>query len=514
MIMNNEFPKYEHLIKKVDSKLFFANLDIRKAEAPRNEAGVIYLPDSDNEKVWGGMLVHEVSHTLYHPVTVENYINLIHTIKKNLHIEGNLDVVLANIASDIVVSYEITKDRFLNDLRAETIKYYYSYFGNMDVLKKELLGICNKLHGCGLDVKSSTYNKIIKVLRSNKTREQKCLDIARIFLNLHKKGSEQGEDQSDYQGEGSEKDKSDLAKNAIEVTREEAEETFKRILEDSKDVEEAKEKVNILMRLAKGLGKEGGKAISSNLEFLKAFYQTKANQVRLFVKYPSTIAKKGVSLGSRKWKFSDGIQSINIKKTIYKFGLNIPLVTTRTNRILNKFISSNNNVKPLDLVVSIDTSGSVGRPEGYLINVADYEIIMFYALLDLAKRIDQKVGLTLWNTDIHYTTLPEVFDWRDLEKLKEDILKYFWEGMTNIYVAIRQANEYKDKIFFIFTDGDVSPEHLIENDNSIFFLINPPDQGNIDMFTNKYGEGRVIVIRNLEDIPRITLNNYLRIFKG
>ena len=130
---------------------------------------------------------------------------------------------------------------------------------------------------------------------------------------------------------------------------------------------------------------------------------------------------------------------------------------------------------------------------------------MVYALIDEAKRINQKVGITLWSDDIRYTTLPKCLDYREVEKIKKDILDIQkWGGTTNIYLALEQAKEHKDKLFIVLTDGAVYYDDLLSVDNVVFFLIMPEDRDK-EAFIRKYGESRVIVINNPRDMPRIVV---------
>jgi hypothetical protein len=196
-----------------------------------------------------------------------------------------------------------------------------------------------------------------------------------------------------------------------------------------------------------------------------------------------------------------------------RYGANVPLVTTQTARILDKFISSNESEKPCDLVVSIDCSGSTDSPRGYMNSASDYEVVMFYALANMAKRIDQRIGLTLWSYKIVYTSLPKMMDWKQSEKLKEIILNKWLGGDTRIYYALNQVLQNQDKLFFIFTDGEVYHSELVDVDNAVFFLIKPKES-DYQAFVNQYGKDRVVRIDDLRNIPRVALKQYVKIFRG
>ena len=221
-----------------------------------------------------------------------------------------------------------------------------------------------------------------------------------------------------------------------------------------------------------------------------------------------------------KWRPTDSPKRLDIRATIMRHGIAIPGLTTLKPRIMRFTTGYLEERKPIDLVVSIDTSGSTGAPTGIMklrllgrerVNTADHEVIMFYALIDLAKKINQRIGLTLWATEIHFTTLPKTLDWREVEKLKREIIKMWSGGFTHIKYALRQAKRHKDKLFFIITDGKVAYGQLMDVDNVMFFLINPEEE-DYEMFVEKYGPERVIKVPSVEELPRIAINVWKALF--
>ena len=74
-----------------------------------------------------------------------------------------------------------------------------------------------------------------------------------------------------------------------------------------------------------------------------------------------------------------------------------------------------------------------------------------------------------------------------------------------------QAEEHPDKLFFVFTDGEVSHKQLIDVDNVMFFLIKPA-RSDLSAFVEKYGKDRVIVINSLDNIPKVTVQQYVKLF--
>jgi hypothetical protein len=78
---------------------------------------------------------------------------------------------------------------------------------------------------------------------------------------------------------------------------------------------------------------------------------------------------------------------------------------------------------------------------------------------------------------------------------------------------LRQASENEDKLFFVFTDGEVSHTELMDVDNVVFFLIKPKED-DYEAFVSKYGKERVVRIDDLRNIPRVALKQYVKIFRG
>jgi hypothetical protein len=109
-----------------------------------------------------------------------------------------------------------------------------------------------------------------------------------------------------------------------------------------------------------------------------------------------------------------------------------------------------------------------------------------------------------------------VYSWREVDVLKREILNKWWGFGTNIACALEQANDFKDKLFFILTDGKVLYDHLDmykdRVDNVMFFLIQP-ENDDYQYFVKVYGDSRVIRIDRIEDIPTVTLKFYKNIFR-
>ena len=246
----------------------------------------------------------------------------------------------------------------------------------------------------------------------------------------------------------------------------------------------------------------------------------RAKRIRLSIEFPKRPARQGIRTGYMKWRPTDSPKKLDIRATIMRHGIAIPGLTTLKPRIMRFNVGYLEERKPIDLVVSIDTSGSTGAPCGImcvrlgdirLINTADHETIMVYALIDLAKKINQRMGLTLWSSGIVFTTLPKTLDWREMEKLKREIITMWAGGGTRIIYALRQAKEFNNKLFFVITDGKVVHKELIDVDNVIFFLINPRER-DYKAFVEKYGPERVIKVEDVRQLPKIAINVWKALF--
>lgn len=498
MIVHNDFREFQHVAEEIDQRLYYTNLIIKrgdKNETPRNEHGKIIINDTDDEGYFGGELVHEAGHTVFDPVTPKNWVTYVYSIEKALDVDRETASFLGNIASDLIIAWKIKDDKVLNDYRRRSVEVMYRQLYLMaDPVRKELFGINKKIHGCKFKCQSSLYKVIAQILDSPLSKEWKYVEIAKAFYNL-------------MQRENVEPKGDQMISNPFRVDEEEAEKTAQQLIQESDNVMEAREKIEILMKICEK------PAELKKMQYMihRHFFEAKARLVQMSIVFPSERTQRGVKVGSRRWRPEYGYKMIDVKRTVMKYGTSIPLVTTQSPRIMNKFISSMQNQRPCDLVVSIDTSGSTGNPNGLMNSVADYEVVMFYALVNLAKRLNQRIGLTLWSDNIMYTTLPEMYDWRKSEKLKSEILQN-WSGWgTHIIHALRQAEENPDKLFFVFTDGDVKHEELIDVDNVMFFLIRP-HVINYQAFVKKYGEGRVIKIDSLDNIPKVTVQQYVKLF--
>jgi len=505
VVIRNDFPEYSKEVDTIAKELAFLNMIIvREPEDSEifNRHGEIHIPDKGDKVFFAGALVHEGGHSVFDPVTVYNYLKCLNEVKKNVRIPDKLVMRLGNVITDILNDYQISRNKVLRKFRRDYVrKMFKEWFSKADVLQKVLWRYYNKIHKCKLPLDGKDVQKILKVVKSDKSREEKYVELAKILFDIMDR-------ENDFNAGNT------PIELPIQPSKEEMENIVKRIFNESKDIEDAR---NMVSFLKMGTGNESGDKEdipSDDKEVLKGFYQAKSYMCRLRVEYPKTTTLQGVKMGARKWRLGDGYRRLDVKKTVMRFGVNIPSVTSRTSRILPKFMSNNRTLKPIDIVISIDVSGSTGYPEGYMDCVADYEVVMLYALIDEAKRLNQRVGLTLWSDRIAYTSLPNCYDYRDVEKLKDIPLIGYWVGWgTSIKVALDQAEEYPDKLFMVFTDGDVEFKELRDVDNVVFFLVKPSDHS-YECFKEFYGADRVIRIDDIRNIPKVTLKWYRRVFMG
>jgi hypothetical protein len=528
MIIENEFKEFQHIAEEIDRQLYFTNLVIRKipkGETPRNESGVIYIDETDDSDYFAGELVHEASHSVFDPVTVLNYVDCAYAIAKELDVELDKAQLLANVASDIIVAYEGSKNRILNEYRRRGLNKLIKSdprFKAMsrNPLARELLGIYKELHGIEVQFGSKLWPDIKRILEARKERKEKYVEIARLVYRLlvsrTRPSARESDEDVKKRVEQKMKGAKALASNPIFVSGKDFEKLKGEIMRRSGSFIEAKQKLQLLKLLSPGgVGEDIDDSpcvTERDVKHLVEFYEEKANQYIMAIDYPEIESLESTRVGSRLWRPNNGFNEIDIKRTMYRFGVNIPLATTQTPRTLNKGLSNRPSQKPIDLVVSIDCSGSTGEAVGSMSQPCDFEITTTYAIINLAKRINQNIGLTLWSDYIDYTTLPDTLSWREVDRLKEEMIRWWKGGNTIIWRALEQARQYKDKLFFVFTDGAVFEHHLIDVENVVFFLVMPKPK-DYKMFIDKYGEDRVVKIDSLEDIPTITLKVYKSMFK-
>lgn len=511
MIIRTEFPEHIKVTQEIDKELAWINMDIRKTSktTPFCKTGTIFIDHkgAEDKDYFAGELVHEAQHLVHDPINWINYANGIKAIA-NSGIENNpkRQRILANIASDIICAFRCADNDDLSIHRAKAVdKIFEETINNNTInpLTSELFGIMSKLIPTSYRCKSNLFNKVCEIIETNTERAERYKKIAQLFkplLDRRDKCESQGKGLLDH----------GLERAALYPSNNDIEQAVKEAYREAKDVDDARRRLEFLRKIVGTRNKHIDYALDDR-NMLKNFFETQCRKVLLSIEFPMRQTLSKVKLGTRKWSLADGISRINLKKTVFKFGVNIPLMTTRTERVLKKNVSNTIEVKPIDLVVSIDNSTSTGTPKGRMDTPADYEVTMFYALINLAKGIGQKIGFTLWSDKINYTTLPLTYGCKEAEYLKRECLTRFGGGNTYIAFALQQARNYNDKLFFVLTDGEIICDELMYAPNVFFFLIRAKHE-NCRMFVDKYGAEQVTKVDDLSRLPKLALSRWMRNF--
>ena len=543
MILETDYPQYRKEAQEIDKDRYYVNLIIKritKDQPPHCEKGIIRIPDREDKDLFTFNLTHESGHLTIDPLTFPNWIEGINKIKQTLKVQTDQARTLANITSDLMIEYETSKIESLARYMSEGIKkiqpkapstpwmealrsiYKHLYENKTSEKYRDLI---DKVTETLSDPTLMRLDKYIKVaslflpyFEQPQTQDQNQGDDGEAQSqdqnqsDQSRKGKKAKEEQEAEDGEDNKEDLQPYGENPFQPSDEEIEEEVKKALRDSADVEESKNRLETLRNVSsKGIGK--GEGLLKNPEALTiAFYEAKARSAILSIDFPTVATRKGVQIGSAKWTLRDGVKAMNLKRTIHKSGINIPTVTTRKDRIIKKFVGDSISTKPCDLIVSIDCSDSTGYLTGSLISPADYEITLLCAILNLAKRIDQRVGLHLWDTQTKIKIDPT--DWKRFHELKQFMLSGLGQGDgTTISVALQDAQQNPDKVYFIVTDGIVFPKELLAHKASnVIFLLVPTDSfyGNREYVRKTFEQGeipkeQIIEIENLKKIPHVGL---------
>ena len=547
--------------------MLYVNLIIERLKSeldtPHCEKGVIRLPPVKSEKVWGGFLSHEAGHLVVDPVTFTEYFEGVQAIKKELSVDFEVARILANVASDVCVEFRNSRNKLIREYVKEKVKYAYNKHleikGKLDSFFNELFAIYKKLYNVNIPVKFR-YIKWKELEKAVKTvdRKERYVKIARLFYRHFKNEINQlayqgtiiimqqqrgsggsgsthvKEKQKEGRGEGESEAEQhenthakptqaekELTKIPVNPDDEELQKLIEKLLREgnNKDIDELRKMLKELEKCARMCGrgrtaKRLNEITRDELLLLIKFFEAQARKVILQIEFPHKPTLKGVRMGSRLWQLSDGFEKINVLKTVLKYGVNIPMVTTQTDLIIKKWISDIRSEKPIDLVVSLDCSGSTDCPCTNMFHVATHEVILLYALLQLATKIGQRVGLTLWDDKISYTTLPEVLDWRSFEEIKRSAIIRWSGGNTHIELALKQAKKHKDKLFFIVTDAKIYPEDLKKHgklNNVVFFLIKP-SKYDVEMFYKYYPKHQVVAVDSVFELANKAVKVWREIF--
>jgi len=508
VIIHNDFREFDKEANEVDKRMYYVNTWIYRVspnEPARNENSKVFIPDTKDPLIFISQLAHELGHSVIDPINIANYAKYAKEVYRVLSTEKHRYVDYANVISDIIVGYYLAKDKlFSKAWRHYIINLWNQGYNTDDRLKWALYAYYDKLFKGNLGLYQK-YKKVVDGILKVLNRETDKVTLYREIARILERAPEYKRQDQKERGKAIAKNLGGVDQPPIIVKDVDVDELIEAIAKEANNAED----LELMIRaLDKALGDERAREQLRNMsstELLYRLYQAEANKIRIRVSYPQKPSYNSVKLGTRKWRLSDGFREIDVKKTLLKYGLGIPSVTLRAPYKFRMRVPSDKGVQPLDLVISIDVSGSVGFPVGLMMASADYITIMLYALIDEAKRIGQKVGVTLWSDTIKYTTLPKCLDYREVERIKKEVLDINkWGGSTYIKLALDQAKCFPDKLFIVLTDGAVSPRDLIDVDNVIFFLTMPNERDK-DMFLETYGRHRVVIINDLRNLPKIAL---------
>jgi len=513
LIIKTEFPEYIEVTRAIDEQLAWVNLDIRKTHGiPFCKGGVIFIDQElgGDYDWWVSELIHEAGHLVWDPCCFLNAVEAIAAIAASLPEKTcQQHMQLGNIASDLICEFRCAKNPMLSKMRAKGIDKIFTEAtkkGQLTPVKAELLSIYSRLHPTAFKLKSSLFKEVKETLNKFALRNDRYVRIAKLFEPL-------------YDEETAKKDSSlksllfgyDMDGLPIRPVNSDVEQAIEKVLKMAHDVDDAKKKLRFMRPL---LSKSEGEDIDKTLEssnLLFNFFEQQSRKLVLSISFPTKQEPHGTRIGSKRWRLSDGVKKINLTKTITKFGVNIPLITTRTDRIITSIKASTFEKTPRDLIVSIDCSDSTGKPCGKMNTAADFEIVLFFSLINLAQKIGQRVGLTLWSDRIHFSTLPQTCRDAQAEDLKKKWVGQFGGSDTRIGLALQQARDHQDKAFFLLTDGGVKKEELTTAPNVWFFLVRSSPE-HLKMFMEKYGEEQVTAVEDLKNLPSIAISKWLHNF--
>ena len=571
MIISNDFRQWDETAKKVDREQFFVNLIVRRIKenefpaTPYVSRGIIHIdkPADKHEGYYGGILAHESNHLVHDPITFWNYFRGITEIKRRLDTKDGMENMLANIASDLIIENNLSKNDLLRDYSKQCYEYTLNEMKNQtnkiaEKLKEshpdikldankpqgemmtEFVGIIAKWHKFktgGPEPKH--YDDVMEIINSSMEREKKYVDLARIFKPMMERDQKKMPKyimvmtSKDKDGNEqtvavpiSEEEKNFLEKRKklmpLNPGKDDAKEAKRKIMEGSKTSEEAKEKLKMakdLMKSNPSISPDGFIPLElDDQQLLIEFYNAKAEQVLISIDFPRIPTKKGLEVSHQKWKLHMGINEMDIRQTIMKKGMNIPTVTTVAPKIIPKFISDIKQTKPMDLRISIDTSGSTGYPSGEMGCQADYEIVLLFAILKMARKIEQKVGMSLWTTQLYYDVPP--VEWKRFDELlKKAIFTNWSSGGTLMQLALNQVIKHPNEFHFIFTDGYVFYDKLDKAElkkqmkklqgRVHFFIV---EKSSYNDFVEACGKDSVTDASDLTKLPKVGLSKWRSIF--
>jgi len=507
VIFENQFPQFQKEAEEVDKSLMYVNMWIKRSICnDYNMGGVIFIRETNDPVEFMAKLSHEAGHSAIDPVTTLSYIKCCAKIVEELNVTEREASVIGNIISDMIVTYGIAKDPRLRDAWKYYLEKLVRQFANQwSPRKKFLAAVCDRLLNSNLNLADAFADKFQKdfgdkfkklvdraasIVRRPMPREEKYVELAKIIDQIPNLG---------HAGISS-------TSPILPRDQKEVEEIVRELAKESEYVGELKKYVEIMS----GCGISGTDWLYRGNNLMQYYYQTKADMLRGFISYPKEPSRRHTEVGSRKWSLSHGVMLMDHKKTLFKHGVNIPLVTTRSKTGFSLDFPGIRGERPIDIVLSLDVSGSMQAPSGGMAFPADHLVVLTYALIDEAARKGQGVGLLMWSHMTKFSTLPNVMRGPDLQRLKKDVLNYEnWGGDTDIKIPLNHAEKHPDLLFIVITDGEVHFADLRNVNNCMFFLVTKSEHI-VNKFVDVYGSERAIMVESWDRLPKVVVSWFRR----
>jgi len=436
MIIKNEFPEYEDVVKEVHDKMFSPNIMVVRSGKSRILGRKVEMKPYEDKDLFRTMLMHEVGHIVCYPSTIYNFFDDIYRFinanysKYGLAFSTEEATLAIKVAVDIVNEYMISKLGYSKYM----VKGYgkYKCYNRMCLF---LVAIFLKIHGDNsllsmLSKKEEILvEEIVAVLEKYDVKTAVQI-IANLLINPISENLEEAR----------------KAVNTEEIgfTEEEVKTVVQKILEESKSFEEAKKKINILNGALGAIGAKVYFKPGHRLCGLKDFYDAKAyKNIRMIL--PKTKVTGKIDVGSKEWEW-ENIENLDIERTIEDHALPIPPLLQPMSLPFRVGVQK----KKPEIMIHIDTSGSTGTPNGSMKEVIDHEIVASYSLINMAKINGYKVGASLWSWSIYFLEEPSI----KYDELKQEILVRIRSGgMTVIDQVFNYIFQNRRQIHLILTDA-------------------------------------------------------------
>jgi len=282
-------------------------------------------------------------------------------------------------------------------------------------------------------------------------------------------------------------------------------------------------KIRIEMKLLKNRGQrlEGSRGVGSEepesgLAIDVIFYRAKAHNVLVDILIKGKKLGRPLPIAYTRWKLlEDKIDDLDMYQTKVSSGRKIVWNVTTKKRIVKTVSTGYEEQSKNPVFISIDVSGSVGKPTGKLTNVIDYELVTLFAVLEYCKRARVPVGIQFWSTrEVH---VEPTFDYSKVENFIINTVRdlRILGGGTWVSLALTLAEKLKDTTYIIISDGrwyySLSELKLIDKLKHVYYVlyISPSEKyavwDSIGVLKRIQREGRVVFLNPNIDIARETL---------